>query len=251
MKAGNANKKKNKKIYTTNNVVAKKKNATIILHLKSEFVAESDKTGKAKGSLEDIECLYTSRINTRLNEDKDIINKLSSNDIGDIDEIMKNMTIDEQDLDKPKDNNKNIHVILPEMQEWGVTDKNCWNCAHAFDSTPIGIPVCIKKDGSLKVRGIFCGFPCLLRYIKDRKLFGCKPNIAYLYKILTGNTKLPPEAPVTCALKSFGGHLNIEEYRKGNEKTFNYIKYPMYIVKDYIHEDEINNIKQYNDFLFK
>ena len=63
-----------KKVYTTEDVKQNvKKNETIILHLNSNISPDLDSTNDNPG---DIECLYTSRINTRLKEDKDIINKL-------------------------------------------------------------------------------------------------------------------------------------------------------------------------------
>ena len=243
-------KKRGKKVYSANSLLAKKKSETIILHLKSDLVTESDKKSKETG--EDIECLYTSRLNARLNEDKDIINKLKNNDINDIDDLLKKIDINGDIKIDSKETNKNIHQILSELYEWGSnTDRICWNCVHKFETTPIGIPITVRPQKPIQVRGIFCGFPCMLRYIKDRNMIHCRPNICYLHKILTGTSRLPEIAPVQCALESFGGRLSINEYRQGNEQIYSYVKYPMYIVKDYIHEDEINNIKQSNNYLFK
>jgi hypothetical protein len=243
-------KKNKKKVYTANPSIIKKKNETLILHLKSEIIDESDKNREVG---EDIECLYTSRINYRLNQDKDIINKLKNNDNDDIGDLLEKMDINKGD--PTHDENTKIHHVLHELCDWNTTiEKNCWNCAHKFETIPIGIPISIPKstNSRIKVRGVFCGFPCVLRYLKDRKeLTKYRYLISYLHRILIGTLKLPNEAPVVCSLETFGGCLSINEYRGVDAKMFNYIQYPMYIVKDYIHETEISNIKKSNNYLFK
>lgn len=240
-----------KKVYTTENVKQNvKKNETIILHLNSNISTDlQDSNNENPG---DIECLYTSRINSRLKEDKDIVNKLKNteselNEVN-IDDIMNSL-----DENKNKEGNNTLYHILSEFSEWNsISDKSCWNCSEIFNKTPIGLPIHINKDGTIRTRGIFCSFPCILRYIRDRKtVLLYKPNILYMFKILTDGNTVPKEAPPLCALQKFGGKLSIEEYRGNVDKIYNYIQYPMYIVKDYIHEVEISNIKKNNDYLFK
>jgi hypothetical protein len=146
------------------------------------------------------------------------------------------------------------NVLSEFRDEWKYTTGiHCWNCSHNFDSTPIGIPVRFtnKKFG---LNGIFCGFPCMVRYTIDRHTFTkYKIHIVYMFKVLTGN---PPEvlqpAPPVLMLKIFGGKLEIDEYRVvGYTKMFKYVNYPMYISRDYIEEIDLKTIKDANDYVFK
>lgn len=139
------------------------------------------------------------------------------------------------------------------VDEWKKhTGISCWNCCHPFDNTPLGIPLGIR-DSIFRCNGIFCGFPCILRYIKDRH--EKRPEtLSTMCKVLCGKdiTEIK-EAPFVRCLKMFGGTLSIEEYRASadNGKIFKYIKYPMHINRDYIEEIDLNNLKKSNNDVFK
>ena len=129
----------------------------------------------------------------------------------------------------------------------------CWNCVHPFETTPVGVPVHFR-NGKFILKGIFCGFPCMIRYAIDRCLYDTvKHHIVHMFKVLTGYSSddMKP-APFTCCLKIFGGKLELDEYRKANQvKMYKYIKYPMHISRDYIEELDLQNIKEVNDYVFK
>lgn len=150
-----------------------------------------------------------------------------------------------------------IHDVLVEFRDkWpNSTDIHCWNCAHSFTCTPIGIPVRFDKaTKTFNLNGIFCGFPCMLRYCQDMNFYNkYKLHINHLYFALTSerlDTMLP--APSKTVLKMFGGFLDIEEYREiHNVKIFDYVSYPMSISRDYIEEIDLNNLKNVNNYIFK
>jgi hypothetical protein len=150
-----------------------------------------------------------------------------------------------------------IHDVLVEFRDkWpNNTDIHCWNCAHSFTCTPIGIPIRFDKaTKTFNLNGIFCGFPCMLRYCHDMNFYNkYKLHIIHLYMVLTSkkfDTMLP--APSKTVLKMFGGFLNIEEYREiHNVKIFEYVSYPMSISRDYIEEIDLNNLKNANNYVFK
>ena len=140
------------------------------------------------------------------------------------------------------------------QKEWKhSTSVHCWNCCHQFQNVPIGLPINFK-NGEFVCNGIFCSFNCIVRYSKDRNTYSSiKYHISHMYKTFTGKdfTELV-EAPFVRCLKMFGGNLSIEEYRTSNDtKIFKYIRYPMHIVRDYIEEIDIQNLKDANDYIFK
>ena len=58
------------------------------------------------------------------------------------------------------------------------------------------------------------------------------------------------KAPPRQALKIFGGDLDITEFRN-NKKIFKMVEYPLTVVRDYIEEIDINNVKNINNgFVF-
>lgn len=175
-------------------------------------------------------------------------------------ETSKTNTLLEDDIIAQKDNiKKGYFQMFNYFDNWmEKTNVKCWWCCHNFDTLPLGYPVKFdSKINKFRVKGIFCSFACMLAYAKNTKGIECKEYlIKYLYKKLTGckyNEILYKEAPSRYTLKEFGGHLNIEQFRKlSNEHTFyKMIEYPMYESRDYIAEVDLLNIKQVNDKIFK
>ena len=137
-------------------------------------------------------------------------------------------------------------------------DLPCFNCNEKFDNKPFGIPIkyypsiiksiytseingqkqmtyrslttrerenCKSKD--LIVReyfdtdGIFCGIPCLLRYLQDHRVEPLYKNSISLVRLMiklryptTYSSKNYYCAPSNRLLKNRGGILSISEYRK-------------------------------------
>lgn len=73
-----------------------------------------------------------------------------------------------------------------------------------------------------------------------------------MYKCLTNSEMNPEPAPPVCTLKLFGGSLDITQYRESfvNNKLYKYVKYPMFVSRDYIEHIDIKNIKDVNNYIF-
>lgn len=155
-----------------------------------------------KNNLESISDLYERKIKSRLNEDNLLIEELENihKDISD-----KNFNIDkDKNNDKNKDKeqilSKNIEnrkkgffTILEKFYEntkWlDSTDVCCWWCCHTFSTIPIGMPTNYKNN-KFHVKGIFCGFSCMIAYKNtlqiNKKNDSTNMLINFLFKKLTG-----------------------------------------------------------------
>lgn len=138
--------------------------------------------------------------------------------------------------DKRKMKNIFIHSVdlclnpLPEK-----TDIWCYWCKHPFNCQPIGCPIKYYIDENLneniyEIYNIFCGFYCLMAHIKFVKKYIIDEDIYresdtlinQMYYDIYGYFPLNNE--LTCApdwklLKSFGGSMEIEDFRKCNENV--------------------------------
>jgi hypothetical protein len=105
---------------------------------------------------------------------------------------------------------------------------HCWWCCHPFDNPPCSIPYEFK-DETYHVYGIFCSPECAAAYnftdvhgVSDMWERYSLLNMLYrrLYDNRCYKIKL---APPRQALKIFGGHLSIDEYRANfNNQTHSY-----------------------------
>jgi hypothetical protein len=115
---------------------------------------------------------------------------------------------------------------LDESGEWAnKTDILCWWCCHTFDTIPI--PSVTKYDERRKryhLRGLFCSWECSASFTLEKS-----KNLNWLYRLFrewTGeklNGGKLKTAPSRYVLKSFGGHMSIDDYRKSsyeNRKIF-------------------------------
>ena len=154
----------------------------------------------------DVEELYEKRLAIRLKQDNSLIEKLQNlhQDDNLISRLLNNMEKKiESNKVKVKENPKNdtrkqgffkVLKVFVESKNWlDKTDVCCWWCCHNFDTVPIGIPVDYNsKTNKFRVKGIFCGFSCLLAYKTSDNTFGTTKIdslIIFMYKKLTG--KLP------------------------------------------------------------
>lgn len=95
----------------------------------------------------------------------------------------------------------------------------CWHCSHPFEGIALQFPV--RHDdrrNAFKVVGQFCSWPCVKAYNRDT--YGLRSSIndvtiRHYYTRCTGRRDLIRSAPPRVALKAFGGHLAIEEFRQG------------------------------------
>jgi hypothetical protein len=104
-------------------------------------------------------------------------------------------------------------------------DFNCWWCCHPFDTKPVGCPVAFSKQNNYyKLSGYFCSFNCARAWSSTKK--GMAGEIGAWFTVMiraihkgrgekldTTKYKLEP-APSFVCLKSFGGHMDIETFRK-------------------------------------
>jgi hypothetical protein len=157
----------------------------------------------------DVEELYEKRLAIRLRQDNNLMEKLQNLHQDDtlISRLLNNMekkiesnkvNVNVKHTDNDNDTRKQgffkVLKIFVENEKWlDKTNVCCWWCCHNFDTVPIGIPVDYNsKTNKFRVKGIFCGFSCLLAYKKSNNTF-CTPRITslitFMYKKLTG--KLP------------------------------------------------------------
>jgi hypothetical protein len=130
------------------------------------------------------------------------------------------------------------------------TDIYCWWCCHMFKSVPVGYPIQLTSKMKLKTRGVFCSLECIKTYLNDNKKYECYTDLFnYMCKKLCGKSgKDIQQAPPRQVLKIFGGDLDIAEFRN-TTKIFKMVEYPLTIVRDYVEEIDINNIKNMNSSL--
>jgi hypothetical protein len=123
---------------------------------------------------------------------------------------------------KPSTSDKSIN-ILPgyEKIETNIESDNnsclCWNCCHGFLPRKYGIPL-KYSDSIFYTYGDFCSLECVARYIFDNfknKDLWDKYSLLNLFYNIIHTTKgkqvyIPPNRLI---LKSFGGTIDIDEYR--------------------------------------
>lgn len=148
----------------------------------------------------DVEELYEKRLQIRLKQDNNLIEKLENlhKDDNLISKLLNNMEkkIESSKIIKIKNDDKQNGYckVLKEFIEndhWlDNTDICCWWCCHNFKTVPIGIPVEYNiKINKFRVKGIFCSFACLLAYKKNdykNESFKTTSLISFMYKKLTG-----------------------------------------------------------------
>jgi hypothetical protein len=152
----------------------------------------------------DIIKLYEKRLQTRLNQDNLLIERLESlhNDDNLI-EKLTNKNNDKQTVEKISKNQSNrkkgffsLFESLYESPKWlESTDVSCWWCCHQFKTVPIGLPI-KYIDNKFIVKGVFCSFACLLAHFNNlnTQKSGYRNThslIKFMYKKLTGTLSVP------------------------------------------------------------
>lgn len=122
-----------------------------------------------------------------------------------------------------------VRVVPPTtMPQWNTwpekTHVLCWNCCHQFSCRPVPFPIEYDdRRDAFKVMGVFCSWACVKAYSRDfmHSMYGRGShamNIALLRKRLYGKSSTLSAAPPRAALKAFGGHMEIDEYRKASDE---------------------------------
>lgn len=95
----------------------------------------------------------------------------------------------------------------------------CHNCSHAFAGIPVMLPhlQCLITK-RYEVHGTFCSFNCAKRYALDLNMprsLEMSALLADMYKRVVGVRRRIVAAPPKIALDVFGGHMPVDEYRRG------------------------------------
>lgn len=176
----------------------------------------------------DIIQLYEKRLESRNDEDTNLINKLEN--LHTDDTFLKSLINNTETVKIPNKNIKNSNVEcrkkgffkmfndFVENNEWlHLTDIACWWCCHKFDTVPLGIPQRYNlKTNKFTVKGMFCTFGCMLAYNKTTKL-GQISLIKYMYFKLTGILTIDSKEHYTkslhdtLALNLFNGDQSLKD----------------------------------------
>ncbi len=126
--------------------------------------------------------------------------------------------------------------------EWPVTTSiACYWCCHKFNTVPFGIPVKFYKD-KFHVFGCFCSLECAAAYnfnfTESQDETWERYNLINLLSRKLGHVNRVKPAPNRLALKMFGGHMEIEDFRRFTEtqKVLNINFPPMMTLTQQIEE---------------
>lgn len=112
------------------------------------------------------------------------------------------------------------------------TNIHCFWCKHSFTSNPIGCPIDYKNNTYI-TDGVFCSFNCCLSFIHEHQTQNIYQKshklLINMFKTCFDTVKIEP-APSWRVLKTFGGHLTIDDFRNQFYKT-EYIPNDNYIKK--------------------
>jgi len=125
-----------------------------------------------------------------------------------------------------------MDVIQTKVERTEIfVEKLCWHCCHPIpkECKTLNYPYKLLSSGQFQVGGQFCSWECIKGHGRDhmsRVLSGVhQVNIRHYRKMITGLTDPVIPAPSRMVLKAFGGHLDIEEFRKPNSKMEYVINY--------------------------
>ena len=147
--------------------------------------------------------------------------------------------------------NEETTTVLPYSDDNFCINKSnncgslCWNCCHPFQEIVYGLPL-KYISGIFYTYGDFCSLECATRYALEYfDNYHEIISLVNLYNNITNKTtdKIVSMAPNKLLLKSFGGTMDIEEYRKGfSDKNIHDIKIPPILpIKHTIDTHEINS----------
>lgn len=116
----------------------------------------------------------------------------------------------------------------------------CRWCRSKFDTVPIGCPIKYVKNMKIstnirdmnvlneektsffETEGVFCSFPCVKSYIRDKKSLIRYKNsyglLTMMVRQITGSFAPIPFASSWEMIKEHGGHLSIQQFRKSFDK---------------------------------
>jgi hypothetical protein len=180
------------------------------------------------------------------------------------DSLALDATLDEiksvQDESIVPQNNLKVVDLLKDFEEknklneWPTnTSISCYWCCHRFNNIPFGIPV-KYSDSKFHVYGCFCSLECAASYNMTNKdsvdELWERYNLINMLSRKLGYTNIVKPAPNRLSLKMFGGHMDIDEFRKYCEtsKIININFPPMMTITQQI--EEVNESDLNNDFRY-
>jgi len=169
--------------------------------------------------------LYEKRLESRLNQDDILLKRLENlhNDENLIEKLSGDKFEIKKDLISKNVENrrKGFFQVLEnfyESKKWlETTDVCCWWCCNKFNTIPIGLPTSYKK-GKFGVKGIFCGFGCMVAYKNSNKssISISDGLVNFLFKKITGVITIPSIEDYKVNLQSslklemFGGDTSLK-----------------------------------------
>jgi len=169
-----------------------------------------------------------------------------------------NSNIPQQVIDKP-DQLKVINILKDfeeknKNKEWpSNTSISCYWCCHKFDSAPFGIPVTYQND-TFFVFGCFCSLECASAHNFNQNLnideMWERYNLINLLSRKIQYAKTVKPAPDRLALKTFGGYMEIDQFRSysNTNKIININFPPMSSLSQQI--EEINEYELNTDYKY-
>lgn len=125
------------------------------------------------------------------------------------------------------------------------TDQWCWFCCHPFHTRPLPMP--IKYDSlrdTFHVMGTFCSFACMKSFNGESSSYlkhVNANNITLFHKRATGKLRGIKPAPPRVALRVFGGHMSIDEFRAAADTAVEYCVLPPRMI---LHSQALHEIDQ-------
>lgn len=117
------------------------------------------------------------------------------------------------------------------IEQWPErTDALCWHCRHGFEGVPASIPMACE-DGVWQMKGIFCSWSCAKRFVLDENPFNVSSVLFAMKKVsseLFGVQGTIVAAPPLSALAAFGGHMDIESFRRESQRALVTCEYPFF-----------------------
>lgn len=109
--------------------------------------------------------------------------------------------------------------------EWPrTTSIACWHDCHPFDTTPIPIPKYTRgnaPNNTFTVYGVFCSCNCAVAYILERNtydqqhlLLRFRQMMIDVFHMTSAEVFAFEPAPPRIFLRLFGGHLDIDDFRR-------------------------------------
>lgn len=145
-----------------------------------------------------------------------------------------------------------LHGADDVIETWPTTcGKLCWHCRHPFSGPPASIPMQYDHaNETWHMKGIFCSFSCAKRHLLEMNVFNVASILLSMKKVasLFGVSERIVAAPPLYALKSFGGYMEIDEFRKSANPihgcTYPFFNYGMGIQERLGEEENVVGLRR-------